>query len=175
MLDHILVPLDGSQFSEAALHYATEIISPTGTITLVTAVDLPDTMPYGFYAAHGAVVDPVSPSTMKDEYYNPSKVVKDARLYLQQIIQNRLNVSNSLTFNLEASVSDAATLVVDTARKYKVDAIVMSTHGRSGLTRWIFGSVTQRVLSQAPCPVFVVPNTVVSADGTTSSTEMSYS
>jgi nucleotide-binding universal stress UspA family protein len=36
--------------------------------------------------------------------------------------------------------------------------IVMSTHGRSGLNRWLFGSVTFKVLSGACCPVVVIPN-----------------
>ena len=34
----------------------------------------------------------------------------------------------------------------------------MSTHGRSGINRLIFGSVTMKVLSEAPCPVLVVPS-----------------
>ena len=52
---------------------------------------------------------------------------------------------------------DPATVIVETAQKLHVDAIVMSTHGRSGLSRWLFGSVTQKVLAASCCPVFVIP------------------
>ena len=53
---------------------------------------------------------------------------------------------------------DPASVIVDTAGQLHVDAIVMSTHGRSGISRWIFGSVTNKVLGMAECPVLVVPS-----------------
>lgn len=43
------------------------------------------------------------------------------------------------------------------AEEQAVEFIVMATRGRSGVTRWIMGSVTQKVLQAAICPVFVVP------------------
>ena len=46
--------------------------------------------------------------------------------------------------------------IVDTALSEQVDLIVMSTHGYSGLTRWVLGSVTEKVLRSAPCPVLAV-------------------
>jgi nucleotide-binding universal stress UspA family protein len=48
--------------------------------------------------------------------------------------------------------------IVRVARNHNVDAIIMSTHGRTGLNRLLLGSVTHRVLNEAPCPVFVIPN-----------------
>jgi nucleotide-binding universal stress UspA family protein len=50
-------------------------------------------------------------------------------------------------------------VIVEFADVRKVDAIVMATHGRSGVSRWIFGSVTNKVLAVATCPVLVVPST----------------
>jgi nucleotide-binding universal stress UspA family protein len=38
-----------------------------------------------------------------------------------------------------------------------IDVIVMATHGHSGITRWIMGSVTQKILQVATCPVLIVP------------------
>lgn len=47
--------------------------------------------------------------------------------------------------------------IVDCAEKEAVDLIVMSSHGRSGLSRMLIGSVTDKILRGAPCPVLVVP------------------
>jgi nucleotide-binding universal stress UspA family protein len=47
--------------------------------------------------------------------------------------------------------------IVDCAEKEAVDLIVMSSHGRSGLSRMLIGSVTDKLLRAAPCPVLVVP------------------
>ena len=51
---------------------------------------------------------------------------------------------------------DPAGIIIDVARQEGIKLIVMSTHGKSGLTRWMLGSVTERVLQLSPCPVFVV-------------------
>jgi nucleotide-binding universal stress UspA family protein len=50
----------------------------------------------------------------------------------------------------------AAEEIIDLACREQVDLIVMCTHGRSGLSRWIYGSVANKVLQHAPCPVFLV-------------------
>src|SRR5687768_16116769 len=48
--------------------------------------------------------------------------------------------------------------IVDCAEKEGVDLIVMSSHGRSGLSRMLIGSVTDKILRGAPCPVLAVPS-----------------
>ncbi len=53
----------------------------------------------------------------------------------------------------EGPVAEA---ILDHARDEEVDMIVMSTHGRGGLSRWVYGSVADRVLQAAPCPVLLV-------------------
>ncbi|MBW1988619.1 MAG: universal stress protein [Deltaproteobacteria bacterium] len=47
--------------------------------------------------------------------------------------------------------------IVETAKKEKADMVVISTHGRTGVRRMVFGSVAEKVLKLAPCPVLVVP------------------
>jgi len=48
--------------------------------------------------------------------------------------------------------------IVSCAENERIDLIVMSTHGRSGLSRMLIGSVTDKVLRGSPCPVLVVPS-----------------
>ena len=56
------------------------------------------------------------------------------------------------------------TEIVDSAREWRADLIVIGTHGRSGLTRLVFGSTAEGVTRHAPCPVIVVPPASRSGD-----------
>jgi nucleotide-binding universal stress UspA family protein len=58
-------------------------------------------------------------------------------------------------------VGDAPDEIVRYAEDEGVDLIVMSTHGRSGFTRWLMGSVTEKVLRHAPCPVLAMRSETV--------------
>lgn len=49
------------------------------------------------------------------------------------------------------------TQIVNFARNEAIDLIVMSTHGRTGLSRMIIGSITERVVREAPCPILTIP------------------
>lgn len=140
MLKHILVPLDQSDLSEAAIDYARNVISPTGLITFITVVD----------GQRGL------------ERYDDQRrasIVKDmkesADAYLERIGDNLR--SNGIRYAREVHTGRPADVIVDAASRLKVDAITMSTHGRSGLSRLRYGSVAQKVLQAAPCPVFIIP------------------
>lgn len=52
---------------------------------------------------------------------------------------------------------DPAKTIIDAARRRKVDAIVVGRHGFGALTGWLFGSVSQKITSLAPCTVMIVP------------------
>lgn len=54
-------------------------------------------------------------------------------------------------------MGDPRDVILDHARALPADLIVMSTHSRSGLERWVLGSVAERVVRSAPCPVLVIP------------------
>jgi nucleotide-binding universal stress UspA family protein len=146
MLKHILVPLDGSQLAEEALPYAREIVDPNGKITLVAAVNLNEASIYTYYPA---VNLPKYEQVIQD-------ILPTAKHYLQGMAEQMNDGRLMVVF--EAQIGDPADVIIEAAEKYEVDAIVMSSHGRSGLTRWLMGSVTQKVLDAKPCPVFVVPN-----------------
>jgi nucleotide-binding universal stress UspA family protein len=53
-------------------------------------------------------------------------------------------------------VGDDAAAILDYAHKQPIDLIVMATHGRSGLSRWVYGSVADKVLRGAEVPVLLV-------------------
>ena len=61
------------------------------------------------------------------------------------------------TIRTRLAEGQPAERILEQAEELAVDAIVMSTHGRSGVSRWVFGSVAQKVLSGASCPIFIIP------------------
>ena len=54
------------------------------------------------------------------------------------------------------SEEDLVTAILRTQAKFGCDLIVLGTHGRSGVRRWLTGSVAEEVIRRAPCPVLVV-------------------
>jgi nucleotide-binding universal stress UspA family protein len=148
MLKHILLPLDGSEVAERAIGYARQIIDPeNGQITLLTALDVPEYPSVAFY--------PVAANYAEGRAELTEKLLPHAREYLcGQAEQLR---TEGYRVAVETTIDDAARAIVEKAEQLGVDAIVMSTHGRSGFSRWLFGSVANKVLGSTECPVFIVP------------------
>lgn len=148
MLSKILVTLDGSKLAELALPYAEKVVSPTGELVLLSVVDVPD---FPIYAAYPMAV----PSPKTDYTTIVNDMIDVAKDYLDEVA-NRLRLSG-LRVKTVVKIGEPASGIIEEAKELNVDAVVMSTHGRSGLSRWLFGSITQKVLNVMPCPVIVVP------------------
>lgn len=153
MLKHVLVPLDGSALSEQALDFAQNVVADKGQITILSVIEVPTDYEY-------ALVD--IPMTMvtarqftKDEYTTAYRRIQD---YLTAFVR-RLN-KKGYTVECVVETGDPATVINEVANNTNAEAIVMTTHGRTGLNRWLFGSVTHKVISQMVRPVLVVPGTV---------------
>jgi nucleotide-binding universal stress UspA family protein len=155
MLKHILLPLDGSEIAEKAVEHAQKLVNPGGEITLLVAVDAPEYINYSIYGTQPIAPTVVSPQTAFDYQALTDEMVAQSNTYLERIAQDLQSSGYKVQRMVE--LGSAADLIVDTAEKLGVDAIVMSTHGRSGLSRWLLGSVTSKVLGHASCPVYVIP------------------
>jgi nucleotide-binding universal stress UspA family protein len=168
MLNHILVPLDGSQLAEAAIPYAKHILGEHGKITLMTAVDVVLRQQTAKVApqlsASHTFADPwivsFEPARRAQEEEIARGLLRYSEDYLQRIADELQAAGVQAEVNVQSGVSSAEA-IIETAKELDVDAIVISTHGRSGLSRWLFGSVTFKVLSAAPCPMFVIPSWVI--------------
>lgn len=150
MLNHVLVPLDGSTLAHSAMDYALNLLGSDGTITLVTVLPYTEVPLYDLYPMM-ATTPHVDYSAQYHQEY------ERARTYLNHIADS-LREKRPYTIHTHVDTGDPATVIVGAAESLGVDAIVMSTHGRSGFSRWLFGSVTQKVLAASRCPVFVVPS-----------------
>lgn len=157
MLKHILVPLDGSALSEQALNQALEITCDAAKITLLSIVEVPVDYEYALVDIPLTVV--TARAYNKDEFNSTYRRVHD-------YLTGHAKKLAAKGYDVECVVEtgDPATLINDIATDRSVGAIVMTTHGRTGLSRWLFGSVTQKVMNQMNCPVVVVPGKVVAKD-----------
>lgn len=148
MFKHVLIPLDGSEVAEKAMPYLREITDPEGEITLFSAVDVPQYPASTFHPA-GVVSYNMSHEVVVEE------LVPQIEEYLNNIAERLRNEGYHV--HIKTVIGEAAHAIVEHAESAKVDAIVMSTHGRSGISRWLFGSVASKVLGSTPCPVLIVP------------------
>ncbi|GAB4435785.1 MAG: universal stress protein [Chloroflexi bacterium OHK40] len=144
MYRHILVPLDGSPLAEQVLPHVHALAANEGTtrITLLRAVPpvfTPSVDYTGMLASSAEVFE-----TMEQE----------ARDYLERIAAEFR--AEGYTVRTEVSALPAAEAILDYAESEHADLIAIATHGRSGIGRWVFGSVTQKVVQAAPVPVLVV-------------------
>jgi nucleotide-binding universal stress UspA family protein len=138
----IVVPLDGSRFAEGALPYAQMLAGFSGGCIALARV-----------AVHPSSYVYVSDPATLARLYDSDRAHCEA--YLQGVAE-RIRRETGLevtTAVLEGSVADA---LLDYAAKAGADLIVMSTHGRSGMERWLLGSVAERVMRGAKIPVMLI-------------------
>jgi len=148
-LKHVLVPLDGSPLAEQGLQYAERLVGKAGKVTLLMVVELPLVYPMV------SPSPPILPGEIEDYETHRKKQLLKSQEYLN-LIAKKLSVGEIEHKIVDAA--DPAEIIVEIAEEKQVDAIVMSTHGRRGLSRWLMGSVTQKVIQAAHCPIFIIPN-----------------
>ena len=133
MFDKILVPLDGSELAEAIVPHAEAVAD-----------------------RHQAEV--ILLQVLSAKRVNPTRAGKErhgAKDYLMGVEQRLLEEGVNARYTIRHG-SDPAAEIVDYAEANKVDLIAMSTHGRSGMSRWLFGSVASRVLQGTGKPILLI-------------------
>jgi nucleotide-binding universal stress UspA family protein len=145
MYQKILVPLDGSSLSETSLSHVINLVkgSKAPKIILIRAREPMDS------GVRQRLSEDLAGKL--EEAYDD-----ETREYLDSIA--RYLKDNGLTAETSAIVGPAAEGILDYARDNDVELIVMSSHGRTGIARWAFGSVTEKVLKQSDIPVLVIPH-----------------
>ncbi len=147
MINHVLVPLDGSQLAEKALPIARQVLRSGGQITLLSAVhDMDMTL---------VDLGESGPET-SEAFANVQNSMKRTQEYLEHIGKNLQLQGYQVA--IEVAGGEPAEAIIQQAERLRVDMVIMSTHGRSGLSRLLFGSITLKVLEASAIPVLVVPN-----------------
>ena len=144
LIRKILVPVDFSDCSLAALTYAVKFAKEVGA---------------GLIVLHVTDLGPVMMTTACGDYHSP--------IYLEAARRRCGNQMKSFLKRVDFDVVPVDTFAVagycptaiyDAAAKQRADLIIISTHGRTGLRRALIGSVAEGTVRYASCPVLVVPS-----------------
>ena len=140
----ILCPIDFSDFSRRALDYAVAIA--TWYRSTVTVMHVSPVLSPAAYAP-GSSVLPSAGLTPADR----DELLASMRRFAEA------EAGSSVPFEFEMYEGNTAAAILAKADEMPCDLLVMGTHGRSGFERLVLGSVTEKVLRQATCPVLSVP------------------
>ena len=135
MLKTILAPTDFSDLSAAGVRYACQLAKDNGAELIIFNV---------------AVLDE-SNAIDKRQLERHKKQLADF------VAEKVGNAGLGLKMRQVVDAGQPFGAIVDCAEKEGVDLVVMSSHGRTGLSRMLIGSVTDKILRGGPCPVLVVP------------------
>jgi nucleotide-binding universal stress UspA family protein len=137
---HFLVPIDFSAYSDQALTYAT---------TLATQLQAHLTLLHVIHELSMVMGDMASAL--------PEAYLQELEAEAQRSLEERLNRVHEARLEADMVIVHGVPFqcIIDTAHDQKVDLIVMGTHGRTGLSHALVGSVAEKVVRLASCPVLV--------------------
>ncbi|MBI4311305.1 MAG: universal stress protein [Chloroflexi bacterium] len=153
-MQRFLVPLDGSHLAEQALPYAKEFVSKmAGTLYLVRVVTISRQL------AAASMVGPGGMESMATVDVGAiDKAIEletqEARTYLSQ--QSERLQREGLRVEWEVRQGIPADEIREAVKAHNIDAVIITTHGRSGLGRVVFGSVSDRIIRDTHVPVIVI-------------------
>ena len=143
MFNTILVPTDGSELSEKAIHAAVDFAKSNGS-TLV-AISVTEPFPYSPLMEGGAVIDARAQET-------------SMRAHTQDNVRKVVDAANQKGVSCVSHIAESFNPyeeIVRAAQQFNCDIIFMASHGRKGLSRLFVGSETQKVLAHSTVPVLV--------------------
>ena len=154
MKKKVLVPLDGSKLGESALRavekfLVTDSKDEVEIVLLCVVTSLSHWVNDGEAGVEDAAAGPI-PYTEKELGVIRNSMRRDLDKVAERLRRRGLKVST------EVRTGHADREILAAAEELKIDIIAMSTHGRSGLSHLAFGSITEKVLRQAPVPVLTV-------------------
>ncbi len=145
MFKRIMVPLDGSALAEAALRAAVTLAKQFGGELILFRVVTPQ-----HFITHidGSVYAELLVELRQQSY--------DAAYQYLMGVKDSLAGQDIEVRTVLMEDDQVAEAILENAAKMDVDTIVMSTHGRGGISRWVYGSVADKVLRQADVPVLLI-------------------
>jgi nucleotide-binding universal stress UspA family protein len=149
MFSKVLVPLDGSKVGEAAIPVIEQLFDKLVKGTNVEVVLVGVITLLRHWVVVGEASAPVSYT--EEELKLIKQNVNNYLIKTGEPLKNK-----GITIKTMVSTGNAAEEIIRAAEETKVDLIAMSTHGRSGLRRLAFGSVTDKVLHHSKVPVLTV-------------------
>ena len=133
----VLLPLDFSQSATDALVTARDFVASTSYLWVLHVIPPIEITSPGF------LMHQVSPETLREQ--------------ADTALAKALSEAGFGEVRRRIAMGDPASEIIDVAREIDAKLIVIPSHGRTGLSRWMIGSVAEKVVRHAPCPVLVLP------------------
>jgi len=147
LISRILLPLDGSEAGEAAITRVKELKS-----RLEAEVLLLEVVPEGRHIRTIGGLDHILYPEQEIETFKA-----EAKEYMDKVYKRLQRSKGELEVAIKSG--DVAKEILNFAKKKKASLIAISTHGHSGMTKWVFGSTAQKIIQDSPIPVLVVKAT----------------
>jgi nucleotide-binding universal stress UspA family protein len=135
LIKKIIAPTDLSELAARGIAYAFSLAQEFGAELVVINVIAPD----------------------EANYVSPGEIQEHKRMLDEFMEENFAGGGSKVSMRKVVEAGPPSSTVTYWAKNENADLIVMSSHGRSGLSRVLMGSVTEQILRTAPCPVLVVP------------------
>ena len=132
----VLIPIDFSDLSYQALEPAKELVEDISSLKLIHVL---------------APLHPADPAAMWDTVSDDDRKQK-VRLFSRE----KLSELGYGTLHIEVVIGDATSKIVDYAQTIDADLIIMPSHGRKGVSRFLLGSVAEQVVRLSHCPVLIL-------------------
>ncbi|ESA34589.1 hypothetical protein N836_16315 [Leptolyngbya sp. Heron Island J] len=132
----VLIPIDFSDLSYQALEPAKELVEDISSLKLIHVL---------------APLHPADPAAMWDTVSDDDRKQK-VRLFTR----HKLNELGYGTIHIEVVIGDTTSKIVDYAQTIDADLIIMPSHGRKGVSRFLLGSVAEQVVRLSHCPVLIL-------------------
>lgn len=144
----ILLTTDGSSFSESALQTVTSTIRPDGSEVLVLEIVEPLMFTAPPQMAPGYA--PEEMARLKEQFEQAAKTTAESA-----------DILRKAGFKVDSRVieSDVRSGILDMATEWKPDLIVLGSHGRRGVEKFLLGSVAESIARHAKCSVLIVRGT----------------
>jgi nucleotide-binding universal stress UspA family protein len=139
----ILVPTDFSETSRYAFQYAIEFAKSFGAELEIVHVIFDESQIVAFYLPQ------VTFQNLDQE------LEESAKKQMEQFIDAYPELK-SIPHNVKLLKGTAFIEIINEAKEYKADLIIIGTHGRTGLEHVLFGSTAEKVVRKAPCPVLTI-------------------
>lgn len=154
MLNKILSPLDGSALSKCSLDHVKEIARERKGAEVVLMTVLKYELPFW----DESFTESKAKEFYRDQQEKEKQIRQKAEEYLAEVAGDLKKEGLAVkTVIVQARESEGvADLILDYADKNKIELIVISTHGRSGISRWAMGSVADRIVTRAKAPVLTI-------------------
>lgn len=153
MYQRIMVPVDGSELAECVLPHVESVAMGCNSreVVFVRVVE-PVQIPSGTFSEGGAVYDYAQLDQVRKDMEQQNRAEADQYLHR---LQSRVSYGDAKV-RTEVLVGSVANTLIEYAEENNVDLVVISTHGRSGIGRWVWGSTADKIMRSGTAPVLMV-------------------